>query len=265
MQMADKGEKLDPAYTDGPFYVVDMPINAHGHGPEMDPAKVQVTLHEVWNGHCLSLGQYQSRPLAQWVTDALNAASRPSTSTGESDWVPFTADEIRNELYRREEASRDARVPVTVPPQFHSYSSHDLRAMLASAPAPDTKQEPVAWTNRANLNVLKQQEPLYFAAMHHENTAEWNVPLYASPVTQKVSEADYDRGRRDVLNAILAPNPAVAQKHHVIYGGTEATFKNHQGQLPFDVVFWVCEVAEQLGIEPRDEAPAPPLQASGEE
>lgn len=64
----------------------------------------------------------------------------------------------------------------------------------------------------------------------------------------------YDQGRRDVLNAMLALNPRVAQRLHMVSGGTEETFQNHQGQLPFDVVFWVTEVAEQLGIKPRDEA-----------
>ena len=64
----------------------------------------------------------------------------------------------------------------------------------------------------------------------------------------------YDQGRRDVLNAILALNPKVAQKLHVISGGTDESFSNHAGQLPFDVVLWVTEVAWQLGIAPKDEA-----------
>ena len=67
--------RLDPAYTDGPYYIVDMPINADGNGPEMDPTKVQLTLYEVWNGHYLSLGQWPSRALAQFIADALNRHS----------------------------------------------------------------------------------------------------------------------------------------------------------------------------------------------
>lgn len=63
----------------------------------------------------------------------------------------------------------------------------------------------------------------------------------------------YDRGRRDILNAILALNPVAAQKRHIINGGTEETFSNHEGKLPFDVVFWVCEVAAQLGIRSTEE------------
>ena len=68
-----------------------------------------------------------------------------------------------------------------------------------------------------------------------------------------IERTEYDRGRRDLLNAMLELNPKAAQKLHVINGGTEETFSNHEGKLPFDVVFWVCEVAEQLGIEPREE------------
>ncbi|RWD00141.1 MAG: hypothetical protein EOS58_30640 [Mesorhizobium sp.] len=64
----------------------------------------------------------------------------------------------------------------------------------------------------------------------------------------------YEQGRRDVLNAILALNPKLAQKLHVLAGGTDDTFTNHDGRLPFDVVFWVTEVAAQLGIEPKDDA-----------
>lgn len=68
------------------------------------------------------------------------------------------------------------------------------------------------------------------------------------------AEQEYDRGRRDILNAILDLNPKAAQKRHIINGGTQDTFDNHEGKLPFDVVFWVCEIASQLGIEPREEA-----------
>lgn len=65
--------------------------------------------------------------------------------------------------------------------------------------------------------------------------------------------AGYDRGRRDMLNAILELNPAIAAKI--------AKFAEREpdpaGRLPFDVVFWVTEVASQLGIEPKDESAAP--------
>lgn len=65
---------------------------------------------------------------------------------------------------------------------------------------------------------------------------------------------EYDQGRRDVLNALLALNPKAAQQLHILKGGTEETFNNHEGKLPFDVAFWVTEVADQLGIEPKDGA-----------
>lgn len=64
---------------------------------------------------------------------------------------------------------------------------------------------------------------------------------------------DYDRGRRDMLNALLALNPKAALALHIVHGGTEKTFTNPEGKLPFDVVFWVATVAEQLGIEPKEE------------
>ena len=64
---------------------------------------------------------------------------------------------------------------------------------------------------------------------------------------------EYDRGRRDMLNALLALNPKAALAMHIIHGGTEETFTNHEGKLPFDVVLWITTVASQLGIEPKDE------------
>lgn len=73
------------------------------------------------------------------------------------------------------------------------------------------------------------------------------------PLSKKsVQISDYERGQRDTLNAILDLNPKAAQRLHMVSGGTEDTFANHEGRLPFDVVFWVTEVAEQLGIEPKE-------------
>lgn len=61
----------------------------------------------------------------------------------------------------------------------------------------------------------------------------------------------HDRGRRDMLNALLALNPAANAKLAALSGRAP----DPEGRLPFDVVFWVAEIAEQLGIEPRtDEA-----------
>lgn len=81
----------------------------------------------------------------------------------------------------------------------------------------------------------------------------YSGPCPKPPLEKPAATSDYERGQRDTLNAILAPNPKAAQRLHVVIGGTEDTFDNHDGELPFDVVFWVTEVAEQLGIEPKDE------------
>jgi hypothetical protein len=60
---------------------------------------------------------------------------------------------------------------------------------------------------------------------------------------------EYDRGRREVLNSILALNPPIAAKLAELH----ERLADPHGKLPFDVVFWVCEVAAQLGIEPKDQ------------
>lgn len=56
----------------------------------------------------------------------------------------------------------------------------------------------------------------------------------------------YDRGRRDMLNALLALNPYVAGRLALL----KEEKPDPEGRLPFDVVFWVTEVAARLGIEP---------------
>ncbi len=65
--------------------------------------------------------------------------------------------------------------------------------------------------------------------------------------TPSIADA-YDRGRRDMLNALLSPNPPVAAKVADVM--TDAT-PNPDGKLPLVVVLWITSVAEQLGIEPR--------------
>lgn len=100
------------------------------------------------------------------------------------------------------------------------------------------KRADMAWSQA--VQELKSHEDCLRAAL-----AAARTPLAS------VEGVDYDRGRRDVLNAILALNPKAAQRLHMVSGGTEETFANHDGRLPFDVVFWVTEVAEQLGIEPK--------------
>lgn len=61
--------------------------------------------------------------------------------------------------------------------------------------------------------------------------------------------SDYERGQRDLLNSLLALNPAAENKLAALHG-REA---NAEGQPPFDAVFWITQVADQLGIKPLDE------------
>jgi len=64
---------------------------------------------------------------------------------------------------------------------------------------------------------------------------------------EDVGPDHYDRGRRDMLNAILALNPAADALCAEMHGRTP----DPHGKLPFDVLLWVTIVAEQLGIEPK--------------
>lgn len=69
---------------------------------------------------------------------------------------------------------------------------------------------------------------------------------------EQVLASLYDRGRRDMLNAILALNPDVARRYHDLCADEGAEFTNGEGKIPFDVLYWVCAVAEHLGIEPKE-------------
>ncbi|TCN30300.1 hypothetical protein [Sinorhizobium americanum] len=62
----------------------------------------------------------------------------------------------------------------------------------------------------------------------------------------------YDRGRRDMLNAILALNKEAAAGLAELHEREADPY----GKLPFDVVYWVTFVAGQLGIKSKDEAAA---------
>lgn len=76
---------------------------------------------------------------------------------------------------------------------------------------------------------------------------DWSKILSALEMSDRVA----DLARRDLLNSILALNPTAARKLHD-YRDDGAPFDNVEGKLPFDVVVWVSEVAEQLGIEPAE-------------
>ncbi len=71
---------------------------------------------------------------------------------------------------------------------------------------------------------------------------------------------EYERGRRDMLNALLALNPHVSARLAALHGRAV----DPEGRLPFDVVYWIAEVAEQLGILPLEDLTDPVnLQGSG--
>jgi len=56
-----------------PFYVVEMPFNAAGHGPEMDPAEVVGTAWEIWDGLNLALATANTEEIARLICQRLNA------------------------------------------------------------------------------------------------------------------------------------------------------------------------------------------------
>lgn len=73
---------------------------------------------------------------AQCVREALTASlAVRDEGIREGKEAKFTEDEIRNELYRREEAGRDPRVALSMPARFHSFSNSDLRSMLPTPPS----------------------------------------------------------------------------------------------------------------------------------
>lgn len=77
-----------------------------------------------------------------------------------------------------------------------------ITAYLASSPP---AVEPVAWTNRANLRVLEQAEPLFYAVMWGENTAEWNVPLFdASALAAQAAALVAAEGRAEAAERLTA-------------------------------------------------------------
>lgn len=80
--------------------------------------------------------------------------------------------------------------------------------------------------------------------------AGWAVVLTMEEAEEKTAASAYDQGRRDVLNALLALNPAASSKIATLHGREP----DPVGRLPFDVVMWVHEVAAQLSIEPRNPA-----------
>lgn len=68
----------DPAYLDGPYFYVAMPVNENGHGPEMDEAKAKYVQHEVWNAHNLSVASACNETVARVIADALSRRTAPA-------------------------------------------------------------------------------------------------------------------------------------------------------------------------------------------
>jgi hypothetical protein len=55
-----------------PFYVVPMPLNEQGHGPETDPAEVVVTTWEVWDCLTLAVCTTSDEAIARLIAQRLN-------------------------------------------------------------------------------------------------------------------------------------------------------------------------------------------------
>jgi hypothetical protein len=55
-----------------PFYVVPIPINAEGQGPEMDPAKEVGVCWEVWDGLFLAVCTAGDEDIARLIAQRLN-------------------------------------------------------------------------------------------------------------------------------------------------------------------------------------------------
>lgn len=54
------------------FYVVEMPYNSEGQGPEMDPSKVVGTHYEIWDQILLTCTQFSDKDEADRVCKDLN-------------------------------------------------------------------------------------------------------------------------------------------------------------------------------------------------
>lgn len=70
--------------------------------------------------------------------------------------------------------------------------------------------------------------------------------------------SEYERGQRDLLNSLLALNPAAEAKLAALHGRDA----DGEGKLPFDATFWITAVAEQLGIKTLDEIIGDPERSS---
>lgn len=49
----------------GKYFIIEMPVNEDGNGPEMDPDKVVKIYYEIWDENYLTHGSYDSREEAE--------------------------------------------------------------------------------------------------------------------------------------------------------------------------------------------------------
>jgi len=56
-----------------PFFVVEVPINAAGQGPEMDPAKEVGVCWEVWDSLNLALCTAGDEAIARLIAQRMNS------------------------------------------------------------------------------------------------------------------------------------------------------------------------------------------------
>ena len=114
-----------------------------------------------------------------------------------------------------------------------------FRRLEGSARSRDTELCSTLLKVRAEIErVLKAQD-----------TAPAEALAAPSASQEALREAAYDQGRRDLLNALLEPNPAVEAK----LAKWADKKPDPEGRIHFDVALWITEVAEQLGIKSQEE------------
>jgi hypothetical protein len=128
-------------------------------------------------------------------------------------------------------------------------NAHNLFVGAATA----AEAEPAGWVYRlkgAKSWHFYEGSDRMFTAPEQDDAYEQR-PLYAAPSASQeaLREAAYDRGRRDMLNALLVPNPPIEAK--LAHWADKAP--DPEGRIHFDVALWITEVATQLGIKSQEE------------
>jgi len=55
-----------------PFYVIDMPLNESGEGPEMVQSQVRKIVYQIWNANLETVAEYYSPRKAELECRKLN-------------------------------------------------------------------------------------------------------------------------------------------------------------------------------------------------